>query len=65
MDSKLIKVGLVGGMVTALCCFTPILVWALSALGVSVMIGYLDYVLFPLLGLFILLLLLGVARHVR
>jgi mercuric ion transport protein len=65
MNNKLIKVGFVGSVVTALCCFTPILVWVFSVLGLSVMMGYLDYVLFPLLGLFILLLLSGVARHLR
>jgi len=33
----------------ALCCFTPILVISLSALGITALIGYLDYVLLPLL----------------
>ena len=56
---KLTKIGLVGSLVTALCCFTPLLVWLFAALGLSAMIGYLDYVLFPLLGIFILLLLIS------
>ncbi|WP_368671265.1 mercury resistance system transport protein MerF [Marinobacterium sedimentorum] len=59
------KIGLVGGLVTALCCFTPILVWAFAALGFSAMVGYLDYVIFPLLGIFILLLLIGIARYAK
>jgi mercuric ion transport protein len=39
--------------VTALCCFTPVLVILLSAVGLSAIVGYLDYVLFPALAIFI------------
>lgn len=47
------KTGLWGTIVTAICCFTPILVWILGILGLATLTGYLDYVLFPLLGIFI------------
>lgn len=47
------KTGLCGTIVTAICCFTPILVWILGILGLATPTGYLDYVLFPLLGIFI------------
>lgn len=47
------KTGLWGTVVTAICCFTPILVWTLGILGLATLTGYLDYVLFPLLGIFI------------
>ncbi|WP_426417785.1 mercury resistance system transport protein MerF [Aestuariirhabdus sp. LZHN29] len=60
--NKLTKIGLTGSLVAALCCFTPILVWLFAALGLSAMVGYLDLVLFPLLGVFTLLLLIGLVK---
>ena len=54
-ESKLLKIGIVGTVVTALCCFTPILVVVLGALGLSSLVGVLDYVLLPLLAVFALL----------
>jgi mercuric ion transport protein len=52
-DQKLRRVGVIGTVVAVLCCFTPILVIALSALGLSALTGMLDIVLLPLLGIFI------------
>lgn len=51
----LLKLGLIGTVVTALCCFTPLLVVLLGAVGLSAMLGYLDYVLFPALAVFVTL----------
>lgn len=51
--SNLTKLGLVGTVVTALCCFTPILVILFGTLGLSWLVGYLDYFFFPLLFLFV------------
>lgn len=51
--SQLLKVGIAGTVITALCCFTPILVLLLSAIGLSAVVGILDFVLFPLLAIFI------------
>lgn len=34
----------------ALCCFTPILVIVLTSVGLAMLVGYLDYILIPLLG---------------
>lgn len=48
-----LKTGATCTCVTALCCFTPILVIALGAVGWSAAVGYLDYVLFPALVVFI------------
>ena len=50
---KLLKVGIIGSVVTALCCFTPILVILLGAVGLSAIVGCLDYVLLPALAVFI------------
>ena len=47
--SALIKTGIVGAVIAAVCCATPILVIALGAVGLSALTGYLDYVLLPVL----------------
>lgn len=39
--------------ITAICCFTPVLVVLLVALGLSRFIPYLDVVLFPLLAILV------------
>ena len=52
-DRKLLKVGIVGTLVAALCCFTPILVILLGVVGLSALVGWLDVVLLPALALFI------------
>ena len=51
--SRLLRVGIVGTVIAALCCFTPILVVLLGAVGLAALTGYLDYVLFPALAFFI------------
>jgi len=63
----LIGIGGVGAFVTALCCFTPVLVIALGAIGAGAAIAYLDMILLPLLGLFLLMLVIGLLRfrHAR
>lgn len=45
----LLKVGIVGAVIAALCCFTPLLVVLLGAAGLAAVVGWLDYALFPLL----------------
>ena len=52
-ENGLLRVGIIGTVVTALCCFTPVLVVLLGALGLSAAIGWLDYVLLPALVLFL------------
>ncbi|TAM24169.1 MAG: mercury resistance system transport protein MerF [Candidimonas sp.] len=49
----LIRTGVIGALLTALCCFTPVLVILLATLGLSAFTGYLDYVLMPALIVFI------------
>jgi mercuric ion transport protein len=46
---------LVGTGIVALCCFTPVLVVLLAAVGLSAFTPYLDFVLFPALAVFIVL----------
>jgi mercuric ion transport protein len=52
-DSKLLQVGIIGSLIAALCCFTPVLVVLLGAVGLSALVGVLDYVLLPVLAIFI------------
>ena len=52
-EGKLFKTGLWGTIVTAICCFTPLLPWVLGLVGLAILTPYLDYVLFPLLFLFL------------
>ena len=49
VNDKLFATGMIGTLVTALCCFTPVLVWGLSGLGLAALTGYLDLVLLPVL----------------
>lgn len=51
----LLKTGIIGTVITAICCFTPVIVILLSAVGLSAMLGWLDFVLLPLLGLFLVI----------
>lgn len=55
MNDKLLTTGIVGTIVAALCCFTPLLVWIFAALGLSAIVPYLDIFLLPALGFFIVL----------
>lgn len=49
----LLRASLIGTVIVALCCFTPILVVLLGAVGLAALTGYLDYVLLPALAIFI------------
>ncbi|MFQ5623049.1 MAG: mercury resistance system transport protein MerF [Paracoccaceae bacterium] len=63
--SGLLKVGIIGTAVAALCCFTPILVVLFGIVGLSALVGYLDAVLFPALGAFLLLTIYALWRKER
>jgi mercuric ion transport protein len=54
-SKKGIYTTLAGTIIVALCCFTTILVVSLGVVGLSAFTPYLDYVLFPALGLLIAL----------
>ena len=62
-DKKLLNTGIVGTVIAALCCFTPILVVLLGALGLSAALGWLDFVLLPSLAFFIGLTVYAVYRR--
>lgn len=62
-DRKLIATGIVGTVIAALCCFTPLLVVLLGAVGLSAWLGWLDYVLLPALAFFVVLTVYAVWRR--
>jgi mercuric ion transport protein len=64
-DRKLIATGIVGTVIAALCCFTPVLVVLLGAVGLSAWLGWLDYVLLPALAFFVVLTAYAVWRRQR
>ena len=52
-DKNLLRTGIAGSVVVAICCVTPVLVIAFGVLGLSAAVGWLDFVLFPLLAVFL------------
>ncbi len=61
---RLVRVGVVGAGIAAICCFTPLLVVLLAGLGLAAWIGWLDLVLLPALAFFLALLGYGLwMRH--
>jgi mercuric ion transport protein len=52
-DRKLLRTGIIGSGIAAICCFTPVLVILLGAVGLSAWLAWLDYVLLPALVLFL------------
>ena len=64
-DRNLLRIGVIGTIVAVLCCFTPVLVILVTAVGLSAIIGWLDYVLFPALGGFAVLTLYALWRMRR
>lgn len=64
-DKTILATGIAGSIVAALCCFTPILVILLGAVGLSAWLGWLDYVLLPTLALFLGIVAYGLWRRQR
>lgn len=48
-DKTMFRTGIVGAVIAAVCCFTPALVILLGFAGLSTLVVWLDYGLFPIL----------------
>lgn len=48
-DKKLLRLGSGGTAIAAICCFTPALVVLVGFAGLSAIVGWLDYGLFPVM----------------
>jgi len=53
--STLLKTGIIGSLIAALCCFTPVLLALFSTLGLTAWIAHIDTVLIPALVFFLAL----------
>ncbi|AWZ01338.1 membrane transport protein MerF [Rhodobiaceae bacterium] len=62
-NASLLRIGIIGTVIVALCCFTPLLVVLVGIVGLSALTGYLDIVLFPALAFFIALSVYAVWRR--
>ena len=57
-NAAVLRTAIIGSVIAALCCFTPILVVLLGAVGLSALVGWPDVVLLPALAL-----LLGITAY--
>jgi hypothetical protein len=64
-NRTLLRTGVAGTIIVALCCFTPVLVVLMGIVGLSAVTGYLDYVLFPALAFFLGLTIYALWRKTR
>jgi K+ transporter len=62
-NKSLLKVGIIGSIVTAFCCFTPALAVLLGVTGLGALTGYLDYVLLPALCIFVIIIIYAVVQR--
>ena len=64
-DRRLLTTGIVGTVIAALCCFTPVLAVLFGLVGLSAVLGWIDIVLLPALAFFISLTIYAVWRRQR
>ncbi len=64
-ESRLLITGIVGTIIAALCCFTPVLAVLLGFVGLSALLGWLDFVLLPALAVFLGLTIYALWRRQR
>lgn len=62
-DATILKTGIIGSVVAAICCFTPVLVILLGIAGLSAWLGWIDVVLLPVLAMFLGLTAYGLWRR--
>ncbi len=63
MDDPLLVTGITGTVIAAVCCFTPLLAWAMAFGGFTAFIGWIDYVALPALGIFVAITLIALMRR--
>lgn len=64
-ERRLLITGIVGTIIVALCCFTPVLAVLFGLVGLSALLGWLDIVLLPALAFFIGLTIYALWRRQR
>ena len=67
MNNKPSKKGLyasvVGTIIVLICCFTPILVITVGVVGLGALTPYLDFILFPALGVMVIVTTLAYRKY--
>ena len=58
----MLKTGITGFLITLVCCFTPVLVIFLSAIGLVAVVSWLDFLLFPMLAVFLGMIVVALRR---
>lgn len=64
-DMTILKTGIIGSVIAATCCATPILILAFGPLGLSAWLGWVEYALIPALALFLAITVCGLGRRQR
>jgi len=64
-NRTLLRTGVGGGIIAAICCFTPALVIVLGAVGLTAWLAWLDFVLLPALALFVGIAIYAAVRMAR
>jgi len=64
-NTKFLGAGVAGALLSMLCCFTPVLVIMLSAVGLTAFVAKLDYVLIPVFIASIALVIFALVRRRR
>jgi mercuric ion transport protein len=59
LGSHCFRAGIWGSIAAAICCATPVLTFLLGVFGLAFLTPYIDYVLLPLIGAFLLLAIYG------
>lgn len=59
MNKKLVTGGVIGTIISIICCTTPILVIVLTGIGLAALVGYIDIVVIPILFISIITLIVG------
>ncbi len=62
-DRSLITTGIVGGVIAAICCATPLLAVVFGAVGLTAWLAKADYILIPALVICLGLIVLGLYRR--
>ena len=61
----LFRTGMIGAILAVVCCFTPLAVWLVAALGLTALNPYLDPIIFTVLAVSILLMVVAWYRSRR
>jgi mercuric ion transport protein len=63
MKDPLLIAGVTGTIIAAVCCFTPLVAWAMAIGGLAAYVGWIDYVAVPMLGIFVAMTLIALVRR--